>query len=356
MEKKLQLFAQAAYELIHRDLQEQGGGLPFNLRQVVDWYFASPGKGLRPALLLSCCEAAGGAWQPATAAAAAVEMYHTWTLLHDDVIDHDSLRRGRETGHVLGARLGREQWGLVATGGADDYGQCLAILAGDILQGRVVRLFSTLTGCRPVVALALLERLSGKLNQELLAGEQIDVDLSCRSWDAISAEEILEMMRLKTGALLAFCAETGVALGSDTPPADSPLALALGRFATQCGIAFQLQDDILGIIGNQRLLGKNVGSDLREGKRTWLMQVARQRVTASERAVLDQVLGNRSAGEAETAAAIAVVASCGAVEATAALAEEHVSAAMAILAQSVNAAAPRALLQAWAGLMTRRTK
>ncbi|MFA6929461.1 MAG: polyprenyl synthetase family protein [Lentisphaeria bacterium] len=337
------------------ELEQQGRLLPPHLREVAGSYLSRPGKCLRPVLLLLSCEAAGGRVETALPAAAAVELFHTWTLLHDDVIDHDSLRRGQETGHIRGARLGRETWDLPETTAAG-YGQSLAILAGDVLQGEVVHLLTTLAEVPSEVRLALLAELSGRLNPELLAGEQLDMELACRHPENIAESEILEMMRLKTGALLGYCAAAGSAIGETRSPADSELALALRRFAEACGIAFQLQDDILGITGTEKDLGKNIGSDLREGKRTLLLAKAWKQCSAEERRSLAGILGNEQATEEQLTLAGRIFAQSGALQQTAELAEQYLTCALEILQQALPKPASRQNLEGWAALMVKRIR
>ncbi|NMA19172.1 MAG: polyprenyl synthetase family protein [Lentisphaerae bacterium] len=340
--------------VIAAQLQLQGGKLPPHLREVTGSYLSRPGKCLRPVLLLLSCEAVGGDAEIALPVAAAVEMFHTWTLLHDDVIDHDSLRRGQETGHVRGARLGREDFQLPAKQAAE-YGQSLAILAGDVLQGEVVHLLSTAAEIPAEKRLKLIAGLSGRLNPELLAGEQLDIEMACRPLESISEEEILEMMRLKTGVLLGFCAESGAIIGS-SKDSDQGLPEALRQFGEFCGIAFQLQDDILGMTGTEEVLGKNIGSDLREGKRTLLLRKAWKQCTDKQRAELSAVLGNEQANSAELARATRIILESGALQQTSELAEQYQKKALDILQKALPDGTGRKNLQSWAALMIKRNR
>lgn len=339
--------------VIAAELAELAQVLPEHLQEVTASYLQKPGKRLRPVLLLLCCEALGGKAEDALPAAAAVELFHNWTLLHDDVIDHDTLRRGQETGHIRGQRLGREKWQL-STEAAADYGQALAILAGDVLQGAVTHLFTRLDTVPAELRIALLARLSGKLNPELLAGEQQDVELSCRPVTEICEAEILEMMRLKTGALLSFCAETGAAIGARQAPQECAAAQKLAAFAEACGIAFQLQDDILGIIGEEKHLGKNIASDLREGKRTLIILRTLAAAPPTERAFLQQTLGSPQAGEEDWRQLTELIKRRGALESTAALAEKYLQQALDYLEDALPASTGRNHLRDWARMMTKR--
>lgn len=336
------------------DLARHGDGLPPHLRQVSESYLTHTGKCLRPALLLLCCGAAGGSQRNAVPAAAAVEMFHNWTLLHDDVIDHDQLRRGRPTGHVLGAALGREEMSLDAATAAE-YGQSLAILAGDLLQARAINLFMGVSGQKSKVVIGLARRMAVKLTSELLAGEQLDIQLSRTPFEQVQEADVMDMMRLKTGALLSFCAETGVALAERCLPEDSSAAQGLAKFAELCGIAFQIQDDILGLSGEVETLGKPIGSDIREGKRTLLALRALKACSEKDRKALLGVLGNAAASDADIEKARRVLLRSHSLEGVREYSEACVEQAMALLREHLPDNRWRDLLADWARSMTRRS-
>ena len=264
--------------------------LPHHLYAIINGYLQGGGKRLRPCLLLMCAQAAGGDVEKALPAAVAVEEFHTWTLIHDDVIDHDDFRRGNPTGHILGCRLGKEAWKLSDTVAAD-YGVSAAILAGDSLQARATEKLFELKDFQPQTIMSLVSNMTGLLTQDLLAGEQLDVEMSHMSWNDVTEDTVMTMINGKTGALLKYCAEAGAALGMDTPIEACPTALQLGQFARNCGIAFQLQDDILGIYGEEAKLGKPIGSDIREGKRTLLACRALAMLSETDAAKLRSILG-----------------------------------------------------------------
>ena len=274
--------------------------LPSHLFAIINGYLQGGGKRLRPCLLLMCAQAVGGDVEKALPAAVAVEEFHTWTLIHDDVIDHDDFRRGNPTGHVLGGRLGKEAWKLSDTVAAD-YGISAAILAGDSLQARATEKLFDLNDFLRDTIFSLVFNMTGRLTQDLLAGEQLDVEMSHMSWDDITDEIVLKMIDGKTGALLKYCAEAGAALGMDTPIEDCKTALQLGQFAHNCGIAFQLQDDILGIYGEEAKLGKPIGSDIREGKRTLLACRALNSLSAEKATLLRSILGRADIKQSDIA-------------------------------------------------------
>jgi geranylgeranyl diphosphate synthase type I len=339
---------------LREDARSWAQSAPEQLRSCADSYLQQPGKCLRPALLQLACAAAGGDARSVLPAAAAVEVYHTWTLLHDDIIDHDALRRGRPTAHVLGASLGRQRWGLSDVA-AQDYGVSLAILAGDLLQGRALSLLASVVASAEL-SLALCQQMSAWLTPELLAGEQRDIELSHCSWEEISEEDILLMMRQKTGALLSFCASTGVALAESRPPQQSPAAQGMARCAELCGLAFQIEDDLLGLGGQESSFGKPIGSDVREGKRTLLMLHAISHCSNADRARLSTILGKVDASSEDIAAVREIVSRTDSENYVRAQADAYVEQALRLLEDNLPPSPERGLLRCWIMSMTRRQR
>ena len=248
---------------------------PECLQAAVRSYPVRGGKRIRPALVLWSCGALGGDPRTARYAAAAVEIYHSWTLVHDDIIDEDEVRRGQPTTHVeLAAHAGsayRKSPELNAKFGRD-----LAILAGDIQQAWSADLLmrSTELGCPEHLALELVRRLQRTVNRGLISGEALDVELPMRDLRKVSRQEILQVITGKTACLLQFCVQTGgaIALGNADP--EQPALRLLGEYAEALGIAFQLRDDYLGIFGDFKTFGEPLGSDFQEGKPTLLFMEA----------------------------------------------------------------------------------
>jgi len=317
------------------------------LRETACAYVERPGKRLRPAVLLFACAAVGGNEEQALPAAAAVELFHTWSLVHDDIIDNDDLRRGQPTAHRLAGTLAAEQLGL-APAAAAHYGQSAAILAGDIQLAWAMRM---LLRCRDQgvsadVVLDLLARLTDQLAPQLIDGEMLDVEFSHRSPDELSEKEILNMQELKTGTLLGYAASAGACIGTGRGYRDCPEAQALDAFARACGIAFQLQDDILGIVGNEAQLGKPIGSDLREGKATVLILHALRQANGREGDLLRRVLGNPQAPTDDIAKATQLLTDLGSIEHTRGLAREYIAGARTHLGE-LPPSPSRDLLEAW---------
>ena len=203
------------------------------------------GKRLRPLFVLDFCRMCGGDWKKAAPIAAAVEMIHTYSLIHDDLpcMDDDDLRRGKPTCHKV-------------------YGETLAVLAGDALQPEAFALIARTPGMsaeQRIDAVAVLAKACGA--DGMVAGQVLDTLVSDKK-----EEEIRLTHKLKTGAMICGAAELGcVAAGA----AEEQRAAAL-EYASQIGLAFQIRDDMLDVIADVAEFGKPIGSDKEEGKITFV--------------------------------------------------------------------------------------
>ena len=329
---------------------------PEDMREAVVCYFQSGGKRLRPAVLLFCVGAVGGDESQAISAASAVEIFHTWTLVHDDIIDRDPLRRGAPTVHERFFRKPSTH-ALFGTGEeARHYGVSVAVLAGDVQHGWGISLMTELStkfGVSPEVTLTLINTLDTRVLCTLVEGEMLDVQYSRMPIESLSSEQIERMLWKKTGALYEFCGEAGAAIGLSTPDLSHPTAVALGRFCSACGTAFQLQDDILGVVGNEKLLGKPVGSDIREGKRTLIVQHAYEHANPAQRRLISETLGNTKAESGRIAEVAELFVQLGSVIHTARVARVHVENALCYL-DKLPQSPYRDLLADWAHLMIER--
>jgi geranylgeranyl diphosphate synthase, type I len=210
------------------------------IRHVVD----AGGKRLRPVLCLLAAEATGGDAQQALAVATGIEYLHTFTLVHDDVMDDDLLRRGRPTVHAL--------WGAP-----------VAITAGDGLYAlAMATILDTSTGADPAV-LAKIAAKAAQVSFALCAGQTQDLLFESRS--SVSPEEYHAMINEKTAVLMGLSMEAGalVAGANDDDVRD------LHEYGLQLGLAFQVKDDLLDLIGSEEEIGKPTDSDLRAGKKTY---------------------------------------------------------------------------------------
>lgn len=202
------------------------------------------GKALRPTLCLLACEAAGGDWRTALPAAAAIELVHNFTLIHDDIQDHDPERRHRPT-----------VWRL--------WGEAQAINAGDALLalGRSALLDPSRDSVSPAAVVTAAAALDGAV-LETVEGQVLDITFEERL--DVSEEAYLGMVEKKTGALFGCAMQLG-GLAADAP---EDTVVALARCGRELGVAFQLHDDALGVWGSQERTGKQPAADIRNRKKS----------------------------------------------------------------------------------------
>jgi geranylgeranyl diphosphate synthase type I len=333
---------------------------PDHLRQAVMSYLLRPAKRLRPAVMKLACGCLGGEEKIPyiTPLAAGIELFHTWTLVHDDIIDNDDKRRGEKTAHILSRDIGQEELGLPDQI-AEEYGRCVAILAGDIQHGWVASSFLETAMENSVstdVVITLLHRLETKVISELIEGEMLDVQFSLQNQVgevSISEKDVLKMEWLKTGALLEFSAQSGAMIAKDTRDFDDPDVQALASFAVNCGTAFQLQDDILGITGDENQLGKPIGSDIREGKKTVIVLAALENAESGDKQTLSSILGDRTANEKAVEEASRLLIDLGGVDYARNLAGHYIDRAVNSL-ERIPGSKYKELLFAWAEFMVNR--
>lgn len=325
-----------------------------DLRDASFAYLFRGGKRLRPLLVFLSAGAAGNETLRVDDLALAVEVFHTWTLIHDDLIDHDALRRGGPTVHVdyRDKLLARTP---AAGERAADYGRALAILAGDYLQGLAVRL--VLGGVGEGVPWRTVHRAADMMQRELLRdlveGEMWDVTFTIRPVLSVTHEELIGMYRRKSASLLGYCARAASMFACGSTDGTDDLSATLGEFAERCGIAFQIQDDVLGVVGDEAKLGKPVGSDIREGKRTTILRAAYERASAADRRTLDDIVGRREASPAEVEHVRGILEATGGVHEARREAEEIVRGALVTL-ESVPPSVYRDRLADWARLLVSR--
>ena len=289
---------------------------PASLGEAVRDYPGRGGKRIRPALVLWACELFGGSREQAIPAAAALEIYHNWTLVHDDIIDRDELRRGRPSEHVTLRDYAKSE--LKADAGlAAAFGESFAILAGDVQQGWSVEALASVAdrGVSPALALTLVRAMQTKLNRELISGEALDVEFELRDPATVSEAAVMNMINGKTGAIMEFSLHCGAAIAKGAyEPASSDFR-ALSRYAANLAAAFQLQDDMLGVFGDEKVFGKPLCSDFQEAKPTMLYLEAVRRLPAERRPELDALLRLPRYSEADVAAIRAILTECGSADA-----------------------------------------
>jgi len=299
---------------------------PWDLYEASRAYFARPGKRLRPCLVMLAASACGGEEDAVVPAAAAVEVFHTWTLIHDDIIDADAVRRGGPTAHEIGAAAALEGFDC-SRRDARRYGRDVAILAGDMLQGwGSAMLLSCVDDPRLDIEIVLdrARAFATELTAGVVRGEMLDVQLTMKDPRSVRRSEVVRTMNLKTALLFRFPAELGASLALGKRPQESRRATALGAFAEKCGLAFQLQDDVLGVIGDPDKLGKPVGSDLREKKRTLILLTALERAGPTDRRALLDFFTRPRPPAREIPRLIAILRDTGAIASATALAHRYV--------------------------------
>jgi len=246
------------------------------------------------------CGGVGGNEDVAVPAAAGVEIFHTWTLVHDDLIDNDAFRRGFPTVHEAAAKESTKSFGFDEIR-SKEYGRNIAILTGDIQHGWATTLFIDCALRKNVdlsVVVAILQHLQSYVLSNLIYGEVLDVQFGMASgtdWPNISEDRIVEMLWLKTGILYEFAGLAGAMIGKNTSNFDDTHVKAIKNFTGFCGTAFQLQDDIIGILGDEKETGKPVGSDIREGKKTVIIYEALKNANGFQKKEILSVLGQRDA-------------------------------------------------------------
>jgi geranylgeranyl diphosphate synthase type I len=261
---------------------------PDNLMAATVQYPLAGGKRMRPAMVLAAAGAVGGDKKKAIPLAVAIEYIHNFTLIHDDYMDGDDKRRGMTTIHV-------------------GYGGPTAILAGDALFARAFEVIAQLDV--PDGVMRDILKVVTKAVWDLARGQQMDVNNE--NGNEVTMDEYIETIRLKTSVLFAAGAAGGALAGG----ADKRTVKAIHEYAMLLGVAFQMFDDVLGLIGDPVKLGKSVGNDVRKGKSTVMVTHALKNI--KDRKVMKEfrsVLGKIDASEEEIQKARRIMENAGSVD------------------------------------------
>ena len=285
----------ATDRLIHARMHSGVPLIPDLARHLID----SGGKRLRPLLTLAAARAGGYAGESHVMLAAAVEFIHTATLLHDDVVDESSLRRGKVSANLM--------WGNKSS-----------VLVGDFLFSRAFQLMVE-TG-----NLAVLDILSGAA--AIIAEGEV-MQLKSANNLGVTEEHYLSVVTAKTAALFAAAAEAGAVIAT----LSAPVVEGMRAYGMNLGIAFQLVDDALDYSGRQALLGKTVGDDFREAKMTLPIILAHARSADGDRPFWKRVIETGNQCEADLDRAITLVEETGAIQETMRRARAYADAAKAAL-------------------------
>src|SRR5207244_4467385 len=208
-------------------------------------------------------------------------------------------------------------------------------------------------GVRAELVVELVRRMATSLTPQLLEGEMLDVQYALTPDNSVGEQQVLDMLTKKTGALLEYAAWCGATIGLAGRPDPEDLAGRLGRFAALCGTAFQLRDDILGLTGDESKLGKPVGSDIREGKRTLIVHMALANGSKRDKARIIGALGNPAATTGDLDDALAAIKDSGALGKVEELANSLIGQAYALL-DRLPETPQRRLLGSWASFLLAR--
>lgn len=249
-----------------------------SIYEPIGYILSLGGKRLRPALSIMAAELFTDEIDAAISPAAAVEVFHNFTLMHDDIMDEAPIRRGKPTVHI--------KWN-----------PNVAILSGDAMM---IQSYQLLSDTKPELFLNVLE-VFNKTALEVCEGQQQDMDFEKRS--DVSIEEYLEMIRLKTSVLLAGAMQMGAIVGG----ADKSSQKHVYQFGENLGIAFQLLDDYLDVFGDETKVGKQKAGDIISDKKTYLLIKALEKSEGEDKVVLNYWIGKKPKDPTEKVRAITAI-------------------------------------------------
>jgi geranylgeranyl diphosphate synthase, type II len=248
---------------------------PVNLYNPIRYVLEDGGKRLRPVMALMACEMFSGSYEPALRPAIGLEVFHNFTLLHDDIMDHSDLRRNKPTVH--------KKWN-----------ENTAILSGDAMM---IYAYNYFIGTDPVSVL----KTFNKAALEVCEGQQFDMDFETLS--AVTAEEYIRMISLKTAVLIAASLKIGALCGG----ASEKDAELMYKFGKNIGLAFQLQDDYLDVFGQTAVFGKIIGNDIVSNKKTYLLIRALELALGQDKTDLENWITRRDFDATEKVAAVTAI-------------------------------------------------
>ncbi len=243
---------------------------PHNLYEPIAYTLDMGGKRLRPVMVLLACQAFGGEIEDAIPAALAIEIFHNFTLLHDDIMDHAEVRRNKPAVHIR-------------------YNENVAILSGDAMS---IMAYQYLTKTESQ-NLQQVVQLFSKTAMEVCEGQQYDMDFE--DTFEVSIEDYLKMIRLKTAVLIACSLKTGAIIAG----ASAVDAEHIYQFGINLGIAFQLQDDLLDVFADEEKFGKKIGGDIVANKKTFLLLKALEVANTSQKSQLMEWINEKEFDPAE---------------------------------------------------------
>src|SRR3989338_129514 len=260
-------------------------GNPTQLYDAASYLIVNGGKRLRPFLVIKSCEILNGKLKNALAAASAVEMIHNFTLVHDDIMDNDEMRHGVPTVHKK-------------------FGIPIAILAGDVLFSKAYQIISDAKLSKDAIV-QLVSRLS-KACVDVCEGQLLDVKMA-EEKRIPSQKEYITMIGKKTAALF----DVSCSMGAICATGNQKDISNLSNFGRNLGIAFQITDDLIGVMGDPKITKKPVGNDLREGKKSLPILMAIKSSRGKDKSVILKTFGNPKATKNDLKKAVDVIRSLG---------------------------------------------
>ena len=272
-------------KIVNRFLGSQIKGDPAQLYKAAAYLIVNGGKRLRPYMVLKSCQVLGGKSRDAISAAGAVEMVHNFTLVHDDIMDNDETRHGVLTTHKK-------------------FGMPLAILAGDVLFSKAFQVVSK-SNLPSQSTNELVSRLS-KACVDVCEGQLLDIKMA-ESKKIPSQNEYIKMISKKTAALF----DVSCSMGAICAKSKTKDIANLSSFGKNLGIAFQITDDLMGVMGDPKITKKPVGNDLREGKKSLPILLAIKKAKGKNKKIILHAFGNQKAKKKEIEIAVRIIKSLG---------------------------------------------
>jgi len=271
---------------VNKFLKKELKGDPKQLYDAAAHLIIHGGKRLRPYLVLKSCKVLGGKQADAIAAASSVEMIHNFTLVHDDIMDNDEMRHGVPTTHKK-------------------FDMPIAILAGDVLYSKAYHTISSKSKLSPNYTTQLVTKLS-KACVEICEGQVDDVKLA-ENKRIPTEQEYIKMIEKKTAVLF----EVSCAMGAICAKKKPKDVKNLSTFGRNLGIAFQITDDLIGIMGDSKVTKKPVGNDIREGKKSLPILLAIRKARGKDKQKIMKVFGKSNAAKKDVQTAVNTIRSLG---------------------------------------------
>ena len=272
-------------KIVNRFLNSKLNGNPKQLYDAAGHLIVNGGKRLRPYMVIKSCQILGGKSSNAMIAASAVEMVHNFTLVHDDIMDNDEMRHGVPTVHKK-------------------FGMPIAILAGDVLFSKAFQIISE-SKLSPKATTHLISRLA-KACVDVCEGQLLDIKMADEK-RIPTEKEYITMIGKKTAALFDVSCAMGAISATNKPKDISNLS----TFGKNLGIAFQITDDLIGVMGDPKITGKAVGNDLREGKKSLPILMAIKLAKGNEKKIILKAFGNPKISKKDLNKAVEIIRSLG---------------------------------------------